>query len=79
MFWHKKQQTSKYLTSPIAIGERFKFLGINMICIKHTEWPYKHPVIVAGYVTGNGELKQAIFGPGHWTALNAERARYEEK
>ena len=57
---------------PVKIGERFRYLGVEMICSRHWAFPYDFPVIVAEYVTALGEIKQLTFCPVDWTALKAE-------
>jgi hypothetical protein len=69
----KPEQPSR--KPPVAIGERFKYLGIEMVCSRHWEWPYECPVVVGEYVTSIGRIERAIFCPVDWIALEAERAR----
>lgn len=63
------------LKPPVAIGDRFKYLGVNMVCCRHWSCPYEFPVVVAEYVTKRGEIKQIVFGPADWASLEAERVR----
>ena len=62
---------------PIAVGERFKYLGVDMVCSRHYDYvlEFPFPVIVAEYLSGHGEIKQVTFYPVDWTALEAERVR----
>ena len=62
-------------TPPVAIGERFKYLGVEMVCCRHWIWPYDFKVVVAEYVTKRGEIKQVVFCPVDWASLEAERVR----
>lgn len=74
----KTEEPKIKIEPPIGIGERFKYLGIDMICSRHSSYPSEHPVIVADYVNKNGVLKQWAFHPCDWVALNAERVRSTE-
>ena len=60
---------------PVAIGERFKYLGIEMVCARHWEFDTPFPVVCAEYVNKNGEIKYARFPPCDWSVLEAERVR----
>lgn len=63
------------LVPPIAIGQRFKYLGVDMICIRHWEFGTPFNVIMAGYVNKHGEIKREIFYPCDWRALESELAK----
>ena len=62
---------------PIEIGERFKYLGVDMVCSRHYAWMGMGVMnaVVAEYVTHLGEIKQITFFPVNWDALEAERVR----
>lgn len=62
---------------PVDIGERFVYLGVEMVCCRHWQWPYDGEVVVAEYVTSLGEIKNVTFCPADWMCLEAERMRHE--
>mgnify|MGYP001571273219 CR=1 FL=1 len=75
-FWHKKLGPKKpELKPPVSIGERFKYLGVDMICCRHFAWPYDCNIVAAEYVTNLGEIKQIVFTPSDWNSLKAELGR----
>jgi hypothetical protein len=63
------------LKPPVAIGERFKYLGVHMVCSRHYVFDMPFPVVLAEYVTKRGEIKQITFSPVDWPSLEAERVR----
>ena len=63
------------ITPPVAIGERFKYLGVEMVCCRHFAYGYEFQVVVAEYVTKHGEIRKIIFCPVDWACLEAERVR----
>ena len=63
------------LKPPFEVGERFKYIGVEMLCCRHIHEPYDFKVVVAEYVTNLGEIKQIVFCPIDWASLEAERVR----
>lgn len=75
MWPFKKNDQTPAAKPPIAIGERFTYLGVTMVCSRHFSWPHDYEVVAAEYVTKLGEIKHAVFLPEDWAALIAEQAR----
>lgn len=65
----------KELVPPIAVGKRFKYLGINMVCVRHWDFYLTCSVVVAEYIDRDGDLVCRTFPPCDWTALKAEMRR----
>lgn len=75
-FSKKEQNTEdQEMKPPVAIGERFKYLGVEMVCSRHCFYPYTFDVVVAEYVNFIGEIKEVVFTPADWDALNSELKR----
>lgn len=77
--WPFNQKETKLeepeMKPPVALGERFKYLGVEMVCCRHWLMDYDFQVVVAEYVTKRGEIKQVVFSPTDWASLEAERVR----
>lgn len=74
-FKANRKKKEPELKPPVAVGERFKYLGITMVCSRHWEFPYDFPVVVAEYVNKSGEIKHATFCPTDWRSLKSENKR----
>jgi hypothetical protein len=78
MFFSKTKTpstTDKPINPPINIGEHFRYLGIDMICVRHCSYPHRHKLIVAEYADKNGILRSTIFHPADWDALQSDMNR----
>ena len=76
--WSKKEPKSEPSTErkpPVQIGDRFKYLGVDMVCTRHWMPEYDFSVVAASYVNGAGEVVSVIFPPADWTALEKEVGR----
>ena len=71
----QEEQEEQEETPPVAIGERFRYLGVEMVCSRHRIYPYTFTVVVADYVTNTGNIEQAVFCPVDWISLVAELTR----
>lgn len=64
---------------PVAIGNRFTYLGVEMLCVTHTVLtaPFGMPSagIRAEYVDRDGVVRVAAFLPNDMQALKAELMR----
>ena len=60
---------------PYAIGDRFQYLGVEMVCCRDLIWPWEFRVVVGQYVTKNGEIKEEVFWPCDFDLLESERVR----
>ena len=63
------------LNPPVTIGERFRYLGVEMICIRLSEFDYSFPVVIAQYIDTHGRIEEIRFPPCDWPALRAELTR----
>lgn len=72
--WPFTYDETKNLHFPVAVGEQFKYLGVDMICCRHFDFANESPAIVADYVTALGEIKSVSFLPVEWPALEAHIA-----
>jgi len=70
--FNRKSKQSEPDKLPVEIGKRFRYLGVDMICIRDFGYEYGYPAVVAEYVNKFGEIKQATFYPCDWVALEAE-------
>lgn len=74
--WPFKKDEIVKKTPPIRPGEKFKYLGIEMICTR--DWYKDFDAVVADYVDERGTLKTWIFFPCDWDALKTELAANNE-
>lgn len=74
-----EQTRQPQIDLPVAIGNRFTYLGIEMLCTGHTLLlpPFGMPSdgIRAEYVDRDGVLRTAAFVPSDLQALKAELMR----
>lgn len=71
--WLFKKEKIPPITPPIKVGERFIYLGIEMLCTRHFDFPYEFQVVKAEYVNTMGEIKYAVFPPCDWEVLRLEQ------
>lgn len=65
---------------PVKIGERFFYLDVEMICVRHRCFEYEHvPVIWAHYFDAEGVLRETIFPPVDWKAIESELKQEQPK
>ena len=67
-----RRSDEKPLKPPVEIGQRFKYLGVQMVCTRHWIFELNVPVVVADYVDKHGVLREAKFNPIDFDALKAE-------
>jgi hypothetical protein len=65
-----KEENVRQTYPPLKPGDKFKYLGIEMICTRN--WYDIFDAVVAEYVNAHGEIKTLVFFPCDWIALNAE-------
>lgn len=70
--------TCKLSVPPIKIGERFKYLGIEMLCVGHgISYGYHndYPCIEYEYVNNMGNIVEGKFKARQFPAIIAENNR----
>jgi len=73
--WFKigtREQLQTQEEPPVEIGNRFRYLDIQMICVRHTHKKYNGKVVVAEYIDKHDIFHRVIFAPEDYVALKKE-------
>lgn len=71
----------KEISEFVPIGGRFRYLGIDLVCIAHSKWEavgwgvMSRPVLIAEYVSARGEIERKEFFPWMLPILRKENAK----
>lgn len=75
-------ETKVYDVAPVAIGTRFPYLGIEMLCVSHTvrmSPVISMPGMTAEYLDGDGVMRAYYWTPDQFDAVRSEVRRGASK
>ena len=75
MWLFRNKEPEPELKPPVQVGQRFKYLGVEMLCTRHGHFDIPFPVVVADYVSNLGKIETSIFYPCDWPSLESELSK----